>query len=100
VLKDNEPFKRDCDDDLIRDAVTYPLSSCMKNRKTAHQNHNMEMANTYFKNVENSNVFGMTLMSQYFIHEEIKSRLNSGNTYYHSPYNIMFFLILCKNVNI
>jgi hypothetical protein len=28
--------------------------------------------------------FGKTVMNQNYIHEDIKSRLNSGNAYYHS----------------
>jgi hypothetical protein len=42
----------------------------------------------------------MTLMSQYFIEDEIKRRLNSGNARHYSAYNIVSYLILCKNVKI
>jgi hypothetical protein len=41
---------------------------------------------------------GMTLTNQNLIHEEIKSRLNSGDACYHSFYNIL--LSAFKNIKI
>jgi hypothetical protein len=43
---------------------------------------------------------GTTVTDLNFIHEKIKSRLNSGNSYYHSVENILSPRMLYKNVKI
>jgi hypothetical protein len=43
--------------------------------------------------------FGMTVTNQ-FIQEEIKRRVNSGNTCYHSVQNLLYFCLLSKNLKI
>ena len=43
---------------------------------------------------------GTTLTNQNSIPEEIKSRLRSGNTYYHLVQNLLSFRLLSKNLNI
>jgi hypothetical protein len=50
--------------------------SCHQN---AGQNHNIMISNKPFENVSKFKDMGMTGANQNFIHEEIKSRLNSGN---------------------
>ena len=43
---------------------------------------------------------GTTLTNQNFIHEDNKSRLKSGNAYYHWVQNFLFSSLLSKNINI
>jgi hypothetical protein len=43
---------------------------------------------------------GTTVTNQNFIQEEIKRRLNSGNTCYHSIQNRLSYRLLSKNVQI
>jgi hypothetical protein len=43
---------------------------------------------------------GTTVIYQHLIHEEIKSRLNSGNAYYHSVQNLLSSHLLSKNTKI
>jgi hypothetical protein len=43
---------------------------------------------------------GTTLTNQNDIHDEIKSRLNSGNTCYYSVQNILSYRLIPKNINI
>ena len=45
-------------------------------------------------------IFGKTLTNQNSIQEEIKSRLKSGNAYYHSVQNPMSSSLLSKNLKI
>jgi hypothetical protein len=43
---------------------------------------------------------GRTLTDQNCIHEEIKSRINSGNACYHSVQSLLSFCLLSRNVNV
>jgi hypothetical protein len=49
------------------------------------QNHNTKIANKSFEKVEQFRCLGTTLTNQNSIHEEIQSRLKSGNAGYDSP---------------
>jgi hypothetical protein len=53
------------------------------------QNQNIRRANESFENVEKFKYLGSTLTNQNDIHDEIKSRLNSGNACFHSVQNIL-----------
>jgi hypothetical protein len=53
------------------------------------QNQNIKIANESFESVATFKHLGMTLTNQNGIHDEIKTRLNSGNACYHSIQNIL-----------
>jgi hypothetical protein len=55
----------------------------MSRSQNALQSRNIKIVNRSSENREKFKYFGMTVTNQNFIHEEIKSRLNSGNTCYH-----------------
>jgi hypothetical protein len=50
---------------------------------------NPRIANELFENMAKFKYLGMTLTNQNDIHDKIKSRLNSGNSCYHSVQNIL-----------
>jgi hypothetical protein len=56
------------------------------------QLHNFMIAN---KSLEN---MGITVTNKNFVHEEVKSRINSGNACYHSGLSLSSSLLLCKDL--
>jgi ribosomal protein S16 len=72
----------------------------MSRHQNAGQDHNKKRANRSFENVGHFKYLGMTVTNQNLIHEEIKGRLNSGHTCYHSVQNLLSSHLLSKNVKI
>jgi hypothetical protein len=60
----------------------------MSRNQNAGQNHNINIDTKSFERVEEFKYLGTTLTNRNSIHEEIKSRLKSGNACYHSVQNI------------
>jgi hypothetical protein len=56
----------------------------MPHHPNSGQNQNIKIAKESFENAAKFKYLGMTLTSQNDIHDEIKSRLNSGIVCYHS----------------
>jgi hypothetical protein len=64
----------------------YMIMSCQPNSEL---NQNKRIDNESFENVAKFKYLGMTLTNQNDIHDEVKSRLNSGNACYYSVQNIL-----------
>jgi hypothetical protein len=60
----------------------------------------MKIDNRSFEMVEEFQYLGTTLTNQNFIQEEIRSRLKSGNGYYHLEQSLLSFSLLSKNLRI
>jgi hypothetical protein len=69
----------------------------MSRHQNSGQNQNIRIENKSFENVAKFKHLGMTLKNQNDIHDEIKSRLNSGNACYHSVQNLLSFRFILKN---
>jgi hypothetical protein len=69
-------------------------------QQIAGQNHYKKVADKYFQNVAKLKCLGMMVTNQNCIHEEIKSRLNSGNACYHAVHNLLSSQLLSKNVKV
>jgi len=60
----------------------------------------MKIDNSSFERVKQFKYLGTTLTHQNSIKEEIKSRLKSGNGWYHSVQNLLSSSLLSKNLKI
>jgi hypothetical protein len=72
----------------------------MFHHSNSGQNQNIRIANESFENVVKFKYLGTTLTYQNDIHDEIKSRLNSGNTSYYSVQNLLSSCLISKNLKI
>jgi len=64
--------------------------------QNAGRSHNIMIDNINFERVEHFKYLGKVLTDKNFIHEEIKSRLKSGNACSHSMKNILSSSLLSK----
>jgi hypothetical protein len=69
----------------------------MSRNQNAGQNHNIKIDSKSFERVEEFKYLGTTVMNRKSIHEEIKSRLKSGNAWYHVVKNLLSSTLLSKN---
>jgi hypothetical protein len=72
------------------------VSRCQK----AGQRQSIKIGNMSFESVAKFKYLGTTLTDQNFIHEEIKSRLNSGNACHHSVQILLSSRLLSRNVKV
>jgi hypothetical protein len=68
----------------------------MSRDQNAGENGYIQIGNESFETVEQFKYLGTTLTNQNSIHEEIKSRLKSGNACYHSVQNLVFQFTIQK----
>jgi UDP-galactopyranose mutase len=61
---------------------------------------NIKIVNESFGNIAQFKYFGTTLTNQNDIHDEVKSRLNSGNACYYSVQNLLSSRLISKNLKI
>jgi sorting nexin-29 len=72
----------------------------MSQNQNAGRNHNIKVNNKSFERVEEFKYLGTILTNRNAIHEEIKSRLKSGNACCHSVQNLLSSRLLSKNTKI
>jgi hypothetical protein len=72
------------------------VSRCQK----AGQRQSIKVGNRSFESVAKFKYLGTILTDQNCIHEEIKSRLNSGNACYHSVQSLLSSRLLSRNVKV
>jgi hypothetical protein len=64
------------------------------------QRHSIKIANRSFRDVAKFKYLGTTLTDQNCMHEEIKSRLNSGNACYHLVQSLLSSRLLSGNLKV
>jgi hypothetical protein len=91
TIKDNSETllegSRNTDLEINAEKSKYMIMSLHPN---SGQNQNIRITNESFEKVEKFKYLGTTLTNQNDIHDEIKSRLNSGNACYYSVQNLFF----------
>jgi hypothetical protein len=68
--------------------------------QNAGQRQSIKVGNRSFESMAKLKYLRTTLTDQNCIHEEIKSRLNSGNACYHSVQNLLSSCLLSRNVKV
>jgi hypothetical protein len=64
------------------------------------EKHRIKVANRSFEDVAKFRYQGTTLTDQNCMYEEIKSRLNSGNAFYHSVQCLLSSRLLSRNLKV
>jgi hypothetical protein len=72
----------------------------MSRHPNSGQNQNIRTANESFENVAKFKYLGTIPTNQNDIHDEIKSRLNSGNACYYSVQNLLSSRLISRNLKI
>jgi hypothetical protein len=72
----------------------------MSRHPTSGQNQNIRIGNGSFKKVAKFKYLGTMLTNENDIHDEIKSRLNSGNACYYSFHNLLSSRLISKDLKI
>jgi hypothetical protein len=72
----------------------------MSRYQNARQKNSMKTENRSFESVAKFKYLGTTLTDQNCNHEEIKSKLNSGNACYHSVQSLLSSRLLSRNVKV
>jgi len=70
----------------------------MSRVQNAGGSHNGKIDYSSFEMVQPFKYLGTTLTNKNSIQEEIKNRLNSGNSFCHSVQNLLFSSLLSKNI--
>jgi hypothetical protein len=69
----------------------------MSRHPNSGQNQNIRIANESFENVAKFKYLGTALTNQNDIHDEIKSKLKSGNACYYSVQNLLPCRLIIQN---
>jgi hypothetical protein len=72
----------------------------LSRHQNAGQNHDIKIANRSYQNVAQFKYLGTAVTNRSLIHDEIKSRLNSGNACYYSVQNLLPYSLLFKNTEL
>jgi hypothetical protein len=72
----------------------------MSRKQKTGQKHSIKIANRSFEDVAKFKRLGTTLTDQNCMHEEVKSRLNSGNACYHSVQSLLSSRLLSRNLKV
>jgi hypothetical protein len=72
----------------------------MSRSQKVGQKRSIKIANSSFEDVAKFKYLGTTLTDQNHMHEEIKSRLNSGNACYHSVQSLLSSCLLSRNLKV
>jgi hypothetical protein len=96
TIKENSETLLEASKDIGLEINAEKTKYMMSHHPNSGQNQNIRIVNELFEKVAKFKYFGTTLTNQNDIHDEIKSRLNSGNACYYSVQNLVFLTQIKK----
>jgi hypothetical protein len=88
---------REIGTEINAEKAKYMIMSCYPN---SGRNQNIRIVNESYESVATFKYLGTTLTNQNDAHDEIESRLNSGNAFYYSVQNLLSSRLISKNLKI
>jgi sorting nexin-29 len=83
--------------EVTPEKTKYMLMSCSQK---IGQKHSIKIVNRFFEDVAKFKYLGTTLTDQNYMHKDIKSRLNSGNSCYHLVQKLLSSHLLSRNLKV
>ena len=74
------------------------LSTWLSRDQNTGRSRSIKIDNSFFERAEELKYLGRSLTNQNSIQEEIKSKFNLGNVYYHSVQNLLSSNLLSKKI--
>jgi hypothetical protein len=98
--KNTETLSEGSNEDGLEPKTEWDKYVVVFRHQNVGQRHNSLTANKSCENVAAFQYFGTTATNENYIHEEIKTRLNSDNARYHYVQTVLSSCLLSKNVKI
>jgi hypothetical protein len=100
TLKENTEYLLEASRDVALEINAEQTKYLITSHPNSEQNQNIRIANDYFENVAKFKYLETALTYQSDIHDEIKSRLNSGNVCYYLVRNLSSSRLISNNFKI
>jgi hypothetical protein len=100
TIKKNTEALLDASKEVSLEVNPEKIQYILSRSQNTGQKHSIKIANSSFEDVAKFKYLETALTDQNCMHEEIKSRLNSGNACYHSVQSLLSSRLLSRNLEV